>query len=558
MNRLISDCRLQIADCRKRPVRLLLGLALALSLAVGEVIPIATAVEDLNNDGRPDRRGDTVTITGIVIAPDSLFDTRYTDIYVQDVTGGVNVFSFTLQNADLGDSVMVTGVVDWYRGKTEVSDAVLTLVAKNRPLPEPRVIKCSEMNAEAHEGELVRLVGITTSALVLAGDNNYDIQDSSATTQMRIDAQTEIPGFICMPDTFTLTGVKSQYASDSTKPLTGYQLLPRYRADFSRSAGNLPVRSVRAVQRPGPDAVTPLLLDSVVRIRARVTGPAYVFTSGSSKSLYVQDSSQGINVYGCDASASDEPLLDSLGIEWEIVGKVTEYNGLTELSYGAMWVRDTERVFVVPQLLPFNTGLNENMESNLLAVVGDIVQSPTRSGFGYNMVIKNGTPAIAVRIGDATGINTNWMSRGRRIRVVGIGGQYDADPPYNSGYQLLPRFSEDVADTSGAFPPASSLQLDSIVPNPFCPQLGQVAAIHVNSPTTGYRVTVALYDLEGRLVKELLSGGPGGYYDLKWDGTDALSRSVPAGIYLVNVKASGPSGKTEIISRPVVLALKLN
>jgi hypothetical protein len=550
----IGDWRLANGDWR----RLLLGLVLALGVVVGEVVPIATAIEDLNNDGKPDRRGDSVTITGVVIAPDSLFDTRYTDIYVQDVTAGVNVFSFDLQNADLGDSVMVTGVIDWYRGKTEVSDAVLTLVARNRPLPEPRVINCSEMNVEAHEGELVRLTGITTSALVLAGDNNYDIQDSSATTQMRIDAQTELPGFICMPDTFTLTGVKGQYASDTTRPLTGYQLLPRYRTDFSRSAGDLPVRSVRAVQHPGSDAVTPLLLDSVVRIRARVTGPAYVFTSGTSKSLYVQDSSQGINVYGCDAPTSEEALLDSLGIEWEVVGKVTEYNGLTELSYGAMWVRDTEVVTVVPQLLPFNTGLNENMESNLLEVVGDIVQSPTRSGSGYNMTIRNGTPAIAIRIDDGTGINTSWMSRGRRIRVIGIGGQYDNEEPYNSGYQLLPRFSEDISDTSGAFPPASALQLDSIVPDPFCPQLGQVATIHVNSPTSGYRVTVALYDLEGRLVKELLSAGPGGYHDLKWDGTDALSRSVPAGIYIVNVKASGPSGKTEIISRPVVLALKLN
>ncbi|MBM3323734.1 hypothetical protein FJY69_09705 [candidate division WOR-3 bacterium] len=122
----------------------------------------------------------------------------------------------------------------------------------------------------------------------------------------------------------------------------------------------------------------------------------------------------------------------------------------------------------------------------------------------------------------------------------------------------MPRFQSDLFDTSGAFPPVSGLVLDTIAPNPFVPGRGEVASIQLNAPTTGCRLTVGIYDLEGRHVRELLANAPGGYYDLKWDGTDALSRPQPAGIYLVNVKAARSSGRTETISRPVVLAVKLN
>ncbi len=80
------------------------------------------------------------------------------------------------------------------------------------------------------------------------------------------------------------------------------------------------------------------------------------------------------------------------------------------------------------------------MESDLLTVVGDVISAPVRSGSGYNMVLKNGTPAISVRIYDNTGIQTSWLTAGRRVRITGIVGQYDYEPPYNTGYQLMPRF----------------------------------------------------------------------------------------------------------------------
>ncbi|MEO0073787.1 MAG: FlgD immunoglobulin-like domain containing protein, partial [candidate division WOR-3 bacterium] len=242
-----------------------------------------------------------------------------------------------------------------------------------------------------------------------------------------------------------------------------------------------------------------------------------------------------------------------LGDSVVVAGVVDQYNGKTELSSATITTVARNRTVPSPQLVPFNYPLTERHEGRLLLVVGDVVQAPVRSGSGSNIVIKNGTPAIAIRVNDPTGIDLSWVTVGRRIRFIGIGGQYDPKEPYNSGYQLMPRFQTDLYDTTAAFEPAERLQIDTVTPNPFVPRQGQVLTIQVNSPRS-FRLTVELYDLEGRLVKELLSNGPGGYYDLKWGGTDRLGRPLPAGIYLLAIRGSTGSGQTEVISRPIALA----
>ncbi len=523
-----------------------------------EYTPIGEAIEDLDGDRIPDRLGQSVTITGVATVPSGVFNTEYLDIYVQDHTGGVNVFSFDYDSVALGDSVVVSGEVDCYRGKTEVSGATVT-VAGQGTVPEPRVLTCADINEEAYEGELVQLEDITTDAYVLEGNANYDVEDQSGITTMRIDRETDIPGMALSAAPFTLVGIKSQYAYDTVNLDDGYQITPRFRTDFAGASETLPLLTIAEVQRPGPDGVTPVYFDSVVRVRGRLTGPASVFTSGSNNSLYIEDETQGVNVYGCNCSPAEEVFVDSLGVEWEVVGTVTEYNGLTEIADGSMWVSDSSPVPVVPRRVPYNSSLTEGMESDLVTVVGDVIQGADRSGSGYNLVIKNGSAPIAVRVNDNAGIDITPYLRtpGRRVRFTGIVGQYDYEAPYSTGYQLMPRFNSDIVDTTGAYPPAEAMRIDSIGPNPFSPALGQAASVRVNSPSD-YRLTVTVFDLKGRAVRELLREGAGGCHELVWDGTDDLARALPAGIYLVNLKGVGSDGEVRTVARPVVIAVKLD
>jgi len=522
-----------------------------------EVMSIAEAIKDANGDRKPDRLGQSVTVTGTATVASGVFNPTYLDIYVQDSTAGVNVFSFAMQTVNEGDSFIVSGTVDQYKGKTEISDAALTLVASGRTLPEPHVITCSQVASEQYEGELVRVEDVTTEPGVLEGDANYDVTDQTGTAVMRIDADTDIPGLELTAEPFTLTCVKGQYAYDTVNLDDGYQLMPRARTDFSASAETLPLITIAAAQRPGADGVTPALLDSVVRVRGRLTGPASSFTSGSYKSLYIEDATQGANIYRCSYPQSQEVFLDSLGIEWEVIGTVTEYNGLTEIAMGSMRVTDSNAVPVVPRALPYNAPLTEGMESDLVTVVGDVVEPALRSGSGYNVTVKNGTPAITIRINDISGVIIGEYLRrsGSRVRFTGVVGQYDYEAPFNTGYQLLPRFNSDVRDTTAGFPPAEQVELSEPDPNPFSPADGQATTIQVNAPAT-WRLTVTLFDLEGRTVRELLRDGAGGFHEFKWDGTGNTLRALPAGTYLVNVKAVKPGGGVASVVKPVVIAAK--
>jgi DNA/RNA endonuclease YhcR with UshA esterase domain len=525
-------------------------------------IPIDSAICDPDSNGIPNLRGAEVTITGIVTAPTGIYSHTQTDIYVQDNTAGVNVFSFTWQPVELGDSVIVHGNVYFYRGKTEINNAVITIVANDRPLPEPYQITCAAMNREPHEGEFVKLTGVFTSAFLLAGDQNYLLVDSTGTCTMRIDLDSRVPGLVMVQDTFTVIGIKSQYTSDTFPPVnTGYQFMPRYPTDFSRTLNNaLPLLTINEVQRPGLDGSSSYYEGQYVKVRGRITGPANIFTSGSSYSLYIQDATNGVNIYAPQVDASYADLLDVSGTEWECIGRVTEYSGLTEVANGVMWLIDSIPQEITTQLLPFNTAVTEGMESKLIQVTGQVIVEPASVGGAMNFTIKNGTPGIAVRVVDAAGIPLTWVKKNRRVRVVGIVGQYDTDYPYNTGYQVLVRFPSDLVDMTDSVPQATAMRIDTVYPNPFSPTdpdpVRQTALIKINSPTD-YKVYLEVFDMEGRLVKRLLTNNPGGYNELYWDGTDDNQEPCPIGIYILNLKGITPDGKDAFVRKPIVIATKL-
>ncbi len=527
-----------------------------------QVIPIDSAIRDANNDGIPDLRGTNVTITGIVTAPSGIFSRTQTDIYVQDNTAGVNVFNFSYIPTALGDSVIVSGQVYFYRGKTEIANADITIVAHNRPLPAPLPITCAMMNQEPHEGRLVMLSGVRTNATTLSGNQNYYLIQGSDSCVMRIDADCEIPGLIMVNDTFTVIGIKSQYTTDTIPPVnTGYQLLPRFMTDFSKTLlDSYPLLPIAEVQRPGSDGFSSYYEGQYVKVKGRITGPAYIFTSGASKSLYIQDATNGINIYAPTSYIGTAHWLDSVGTEWYCFGKVTEYNGLTEIANGLMWLADSNRVIIEPRELPFNSPVTEGMESQLIKVSGPVISSPSSAGAGQNFTIKNGIPGITIRILNSTGISINQFQKNKNFQIVGIIGQYTTSSPFNTGYQVMPRFNSDIVDLTSSVTPSEVMRIDSIFPNPFSRRaddpLLQSCVIRINSPPD-YKLYLEIFDMKGRLVKKLLANQPGGFYELRWDGTNEKYEVCPIGIYILNFKGITPQGKVEFIRKPIVIGTKL-
>jgi len=183
-------------------------------------------------------------IRGNVTVPIGVFSLTDTDYYVQDDTGGINVFQFGphLEQVAMGDDVTIEGALDQYNGKLEIAPAgpcadlgVFIHASGSPPAPQP-VLTC-EID-EAHEGMLVQAYGVSLDDdgdLVLVGDKNYGIfrpqTCNGDTVIMRIEGDTGIPGMTITYPFLSVVGIVSQY--DFTPPYDAYyELMPRYRSDL--------------------------------------------------------------------------------------------------------------------------------------------------------------------------------------------------------------------------------------------------------------------------------------------------------------------------------------
>lgn len=84
--------------------------------------------------------------------------------------------------------------------------------------------------------------------------------------------------------------------------------------------------------------------------------------------------------------------------------------------------------------------------------------------------------------------------------------------------------------------PAAPVRLYPARPNPFNPRTTLSYRIEQAGP-----VRLALYDVQGRLVRELVRGDrPAGTHDVAWDGTDSQDRPCASGVYFALLQ-SGPT-----------------
>jgi hypothetical protein len=90
--------------------------------------------------------------------------------------------------------------------------------------------------------------------------------------------------------------------------------------------------------------------------------------------------------------------------------------------------------------------------------------------------------------------------------------------------------------TSGGAPSLPSrLTLLGNSPNPFNPET-TIRFVVPSGPRRDY--SIRIYDVAGRLVRELASGRiDAGAHDARWDGTDARGATVGSGVYLYRVSA---------------------
>ena len=215
------------------------GIPVAISSSLTVAVIKVVHIVDLHiNDSQgvpkaPYQSGATVTVSGVITAD---LSTTQTKIFVQDATGGVNIFRSSRSfNYEMGDSVTVTGSLLQFRGLLEISPDTTkyTLHAKGRPIPDPVVMNADDVEhtfntddgTEPNEGRLIRINNVTYDAA------NSLITDATGTTGTFIPSTWTAP-----TGTFDMIGIVNQFKQGTPAPpapYTGdYEILPRVQSDI--------------------------------------------------------------------------------------------------------------------------------------------------------------------------------------------------------------------------------------------------------------------------------------------------------------------------------------
>ncbi len=190
--------------------------------------------------------GATVIVEGQVTAPPPYFGRS---IYVQDATGGINVYLTRGEWPDLseGERLRITGRLEDLRGERQLrlaDPSALTRLGPAQPL-RPARVRTGHID-EAHEGLLVMIVGkvveLQTDAVILddgSGPARVYVRESTGWRRPRMQ-RGEI---------WAAVGVVSQYGRE--RPYTdGYRLLPRYPDDLAPPPAHLPETGASAPMSP--------------------------------------------------------------------------------------------------------------------------------------------------------------------------------------------------------------------------------------------------------------------------------------------------------------------
>jgi hypothetical protein len=190
------------------------------------------------NVAEPLALNSTVTIAGIVIAAPGRFRTQGDNIYIQDPTGGIQVFGASLIPLGLqeGDSIEVTGELAAFNTQIQVvNPRVAQNIKRGAGVPAPVVRTTGTLagitsGLAADVGRLVAVRKVQVSAFGFGGQaGNAQMNDGSGAAVLRLDGAA-----------FTTIGV-SRFVSGRCYDITGIlgffnnaiQLQPRVVSDVT-------------------------------------------------------------------------------------------------------------------------------------------------------------------------------------------------------------------------------------------------------------------------------------------------------------------------------------
>ena len=203
-------------------------------------ISIKEARIDRDSNFIPDKLGEYVTVAGRVTVPSGLLDPDQLQIFIQDSTAGISVYSlkYTGKPIKLGDSIVVTGKIGQYAGLVEIQNPIIKIIENAKTfVPKPLKI-INYHNLEAYEGMLVKISARVVDKGLNRGGRYYIVvpKFGSYVSLMlfisKYQTDRKLFGNYENGEVINIEGVVGQYDYDET-PNSNYQIIPRFSDDIS-------------------------------------------------------------------------------------------------------------------------------------------------------------------------------------------------------------------------------------------------------------------------------------------------------------------------------------
>lgn len=233
----------------------------------------------------------------------------------------------------------------------------------------------------------------------------------------------------------------------------------------------------------------------------------------------IDDSGDGIAVFNENENLG---YTFQEGDEVAIRGTISQFRGLIQMLIVEIDMLSANNALRIPREV---TILDESTESDFVTLTNLSFVDPSQwltDGSSFNVEMTDGSSTLSIRIDSDTEIAGTPIPTGP-IKVTGLGSQFDLDEPYDSGYQLLPRYLSDIVEISNTT--SEALDLVKVYPNPVTNMLSIESENLVEQ--------VLLSDLQGKQV--LIS------YGNKIDIS-----SIPNGLYFITIQIKG-----EIVTKKI-------
>jgi len=406
-----------------------------------------TEARETDADGVLTRLDDQVILEGKAIGPNFRPGGQTFLLYSLQDGMGITVFSIDM---DFGysvtdyDNLRVTGTLAQFNGLAEIIPSSIEVLPAGGFNPTIGIVTTLDESTESKVVVYKDAMLVDPTQWATSGSFNVDMTNGTSTIQVRIDSDTDIAGMEAPTGTFDITGIGGQYDQDAPFD-SGYQLFPRSIMDINPyntgggSGSDFKVVTMPEIRSNDADGV-PELLGDMVEVTAVVYG-VNMRPDGLQFTI-IDDDNVGVGIF---SAAEQLGYTVNEGDLIKVQGELGFFNGLTQITPSSIALVSTDNTLVEPRLI---TKLDESTESSLVRFFPQDVEDATQwlgngTNFNVNFLNEFGD-IVTVRI-DADTYHANETYPGDLGTIyTGIGGQFDNTAPHDEGYQMLPRYKDDV------------------------------------------------------------------------------------------------------------------